>query len=167
MATPTYTAISTITLTSTDSEIVFSSIPATYRDLIVVASGRSSAAGAADNLGCYFNGTASNCSTVRMYGTGSTTGSNVSPNNTRISQITIPAASAAYFGVVTIQIMDYSATDKHKSVLVRSNTAGDQVHAAAGRWASNDAITSVTLDLYATSANFAIGSTFSLYGISA
>jgi hypothetical protein len=36
MPTPTYTPLATVTLASTASSVTFSSIPATYRDLVVV-----------------------------------------------------------------------------------------------------------------------------------
>jgi hypothetical protein len=167
MPTATYIALANLTLSGTDATVTFSSIPATYRDLVVVISTRSDTNAAADNMGLYFNSdTGNNYSTLRMLGTGSTTVSGTAPTSARIAQLTVPAANlSTQFGVATVHIMDYSATDKHKTVLVRSNTAGDQVHAAAGRWASTNAITSVSIDLYATSANFVSGSTFALYGI--
>jgi hypothetical protein len=62
------------------------------------------------------------------------------------------------------QIMDYSATDKHKTLLSRKNTSSVVVNAQAGRWANTAAITSIvcTVDSGAT---FSSGSTFSLYGV--
>lgn len=166
MATATYIALANLTLTGTDSSITFSSIPATYRDLVLVISAASDDAATADNIGVYFNSSTSNYSTVRMLGTGSTTISGTAPVSTRIAQITVPAANlTGQFGSAIINVMDYSATDKHKTVLVRSNTPGDQTHAAAGRWADTSAITSVTIDLYASTDNFISGSTFALYGI--
>jgi hypothetical protein len=64
---------------------------------------------------------------------------------------------------VITQIMDYSATDKHKTSLIRGNDAGAEVIAHAQRWASTSAVTSVRALI--TANNFASGSTFSLYGI--
>jgi hypothetical protein len=58
--------------------------------------------------------------------------------------------------------MDYSVTDKQKTVLSRTNSSfGTDI--TAGRWASTSAITSVTV--YPSSGDFEIGSTFALYGI--
>lgn len=163
----TYTPLATITLSSSASSVTFSNINQSFRDLVLVISARSTASGAGDNLGVYFNSNTANYSTVRMYGTGSATGSNTAPTSARIAQIAVPAASTSELGVATLQVMDYSATDKHTTVLVRSNNSSDQVHAAAGRWGNTAAITSIVCDLYATSANFVAGSTFSLYGIAA
>jgi hypothetical protein len=59
--------------------------------------------------------------------------------------------------------MDTSATDKHKTVLTRFNDAGNEVAAAAFRWADTNAVTSITIGQ--DSGSFNIGSTFALYGI--
>lgn len=159
MPTPTYVSLGTITLASTDSEIVFSSIPATYRDLVLVFS----AAGSSDtDVKMNFNGDATdgNYSRVVMSGDGSSTYSvTSSPRN-----ITYYGSVASTFGTVhVINIMDYSATDKHKTALVRANRAGSGVDAIARRWASLSAITSVTIS--PNTGSFAIGSTFSLFGV--
>jgi hypothetical protein len=61
-------------------------------------------------------------------------------------------------------IMDYSATDKHKTVLARSNDASMVTYASASRWASTNAITSILIDPDSTT-QIAVGSTLSLYGI--
>jgi hypothetical protein len=61
------------------------------------------------------------------------------------------------------QIMDYSATDKHKTVLTTRILAASYVDRFAQRWANTSAITS--MEVFASSNAFAIGSTFSLYGI--
>ena len=156
MPTPTYVSLATITLTATDSEIIFSSIPATYRDLIVVAAGTN----AADTqVYVRFNGdSGSNYSRVGMEGNGSSA-SSFSGSGTEIRGL---------FGSATqhnniLQIMDYTATDKHKTALGRRNIASGSTVAVAGRWANTSAITSVTL--IAASQAWQVGSTFSLYGI--
>jgi hypothetical protein len=59
--------------------------------------------------------------------------------------------------------MDYSATDKHKTVLIRQNSVADSAFAMGARWANTAAITSIQLSLGA--ATFSTGTTFALYGI--
>jgi hypothetical protein len=71
--------------------------------------------------------------------------------------------SATEAVLVITQIMDYSATDKHKTVLSRANRAAVGVNAQAARWASTSAITLITLN--AGTNNFGSGSSFYLYGI--
>jgi hypothetical protein len=65
--------------------------------------------------------------------------------------------------IQVIQFMDYAQTDKHKTVLMRTNRAGGGVSMIAGRWASTSAITSIVLA--PDGGTFNTGSTFYLYGI--
>jgi hypothetical protein len=161
MPTPTYTALATRTLTGTASSVVFSTIPATYRDLILVCSGTSSNT-AINSIFVRFNSDAgSNYPFVQMYGTAAGAGSNTSTTTGAIAGLTISSS----VNTNITQIMDYSATDKHKTTLSRQNSMGDSyVRASASRWTNTAAITSITCFID-TGANFNSGSTFSLYGI--
>jgi hypothetical protein len=166
LPTPTYTALATVTLGSSASSVTFSSIPATYRDLILIVNGSPS-----DNsypgVTSRLNGdTGANYSRVRMGGDG--TGSGGSTSLTGATNLELNS----YFGLgsstssrmaLIAQLMDYSATDKHKTVLTRSGTNTDGVEALAGRWANTAAVT--TWLVYTTSAAFGAGTTFALYGI--
>jgi hypothetical protein len=162
MPTPTYTPLATRTLTSTATSVTFSSIPATYRDLILVTDATITQAGSTDGYGLRFNGdTGSNYSWVRMVGASSTPSSGTG------------TSTYAFNGVIgdanrrpsIFQIMDYSATDKHKTTLSRSSGSnGNWTMAAVTRWANTAAITSVLIRSDG-SYNFSVGSTFSLYGI--
>jgi hypothetical protein len=71
--------------------------------------------------------------------------------------------TTAFSNVTIVHIMDYSATDKHKTVLSRANRASSGVDAIAGRWASTSAITSIKY--FASGRTLDIGSTVALYGI--
>jgi hypothetical protein len=150
MPTPTYTPLATVTL-GTAASVTFSNIPSTYRDLIFVVRGTS--------LNLRVNGdTGSNYSNVSMYGTGSTAAS---------GSETTTFFYTNWFGTGTTanrmyicQFMDYSATDKHKTILLRGDLADAESNANAGRWANTSAITSISIV-----GTPAAGSTFSLYGI--
>ena len=159
--TATYIALANYTVPSgTPTSITFSSIPATYRDLVLVIDGRG-ASGSESFYYCYFNSdTGANYSRVEMYGTGSTTASGTSSN---LIPITLNATNTS---TNLLNIMDYSATDKHKTVLYRNNAIGAtaQVLAGAGRWASTNAINTIKLEGFSTAA-FATGTTFALFGI--
>jgi hypothetical protein len=161
--TPTYTALATVTLASAASSVVFSNIPATYRDLILVYNG-TVAAGA--TTGIRFNGdTGSNYNQVQMYGVGSGSGTSTSGSNETALNVGYPGTSRTQ---IIVQIMDYSATDKHKTTLSRSDNSAVVLAALAGRWASTSAITSITFrnnDGESGLYNYLAGSTFSLYGI--
>jgi hypothetical protein len=64
-----------------------------------------------------------------------------------------------------MSVMDYSATDKHKSVLIRNNDAGTGTMAQVSRWPIMSAITTVAISM--NTGSFAVGSTFALYGVKA
>ena len=160
MPTATYTPLANVTLGSTASGVTFSSIPATYRDVILVVNASSSIQ---TELFLRFNSdTGSNYNTVRMQGSGSLAASASTSNATgaRLNGngdiMTTPSFNAV------IQLLDYSATDKHKAALSRTSSAGG-VDACAVRWANTNAIT--TILAYPTTGTFSSGSTFNLFGV--
>jgi hypothetical protein len=164
MATPTYIPLATITLGSADSSIVFSSIPATYRDLVLVQNSKMTS-GTSLYSSLTLNGdSGSNYSSINMVGLGSGTptsgtGAGQPASYPNFGQL----ESTSEFMLAVLQFFDFSATDKHKSMLFRANLASQNVNAIASRWANTAAITSITIT--ANGSTFAIGSTFSLYGI--
>ena len=166
MPTATYTPIASTTLTGSQSTVTFSNLDtaaAGMRDLILVVDATVTAS--IDILLARINGvTTSSYSSVTMEGDGTnatstaqtdvyfwTSGNDYSLSTTRSTNI--------------LQFFDISQTDKHKSILSRTNMAGTSggSFAAAGRFASTNAITSITLLTLGQS--FASGSTFSLYGV--
>ena len=159
--TATYTALATYTVPAGgDSEIVFQSIPNTFRDLILVFAGTYTSGDG--NIQIQFNSNGDNYFNFYMLGGGSGSGASGTVAQPWIYSGGLPA------GVQTNaiwQFMDYSATNKHKTVLNRSNDPSAATYAWIGRWANNDAINRIRIvgqDDYRT---FAAGSTFSLYGI--
>jgi hypothetical protein len=81
-----------------------------------------------------------------------------------LTRVLISGASTSSRSVFRLQIMDYSATDKHKSVLTRYDLAGLETHAHATRWANTAIIT--TLEIFGIDTEtLAAGTTLSLYGI--
>jgi hypothetical protein len=139
------------TLSSTATSITFSSIPATYRDLVLVFNGVGPS-GQPIYLR-YNNDTGANYPSVRMYNTASDT---QTPPEIGFGNVNLTAIA---------NIMDYSATDKHKTTLIRWGNADgtSYVMAWASRWASTNAIN--TLNITTASGTIASGSTFALYGI--
>lgn len=156
MPTSTYVALANTTLVSSATNISFTSIPSTYRDLVLVVDGTPSASGV--SAGLIFNSDSGlNYSSVIISGSGSAAGA---AGNTNTS-----FGDCAFFNTTgkmnfIVQILDYSATDKHKSLLSRSNDAGSFVIAYYARWANTAAINSVQVV-----SQFAAGTTLSLYGI--
>ena len=167
MPTPTYTPLANITLGSSAATVTFSSISQAYRDLVLVYDGRNNSANA--GIRVRINGdTAANYYWVSAWGDGSTTGSSASVDSYLILS-NGGASSLTVNANFIMHLMDYSATDKHKSVLARENQPSGATYndtsMYAHRWASTSAITSLAISY--TSGSIIAGSTLALYGIAA
>jgi hypothetical protein len=165
----TYVAIATQTLGSTTSSVTFSSIPSTYTDLVLVIIGEAYF-GSTNyiNTGVQFNGdTASNYSTTRMYGDGTTATSNRYSNesNIRAGWMHAEPTVNSITSTLIYQINNYSNATTYKTLLSRNNAPGDAVGANVGLWRSTSAITSILIKNNDSATGFFTGSTFSLYGI--
>ena len=161
MPTPTYDLIASNVLGSATASVTFSSIPATYRDLVLVATATSSSN---DVPFIRFNSDSSSIySGLTMNGDGGTAYSSTQSSPFSYagfwnSQITTDATLAK------IQIMDYSATDKHKTFISRLDQAiFGRTAAYAHRFGTTTAISSLTFSML--SGTFSAGSSFYLYGI--
>jgi hypothetical protein len=162
MATPTYTALATTTLSGTDSAITFASIPSSFRDLVLVVEAKiSGSAGLRLRLN---NDSGSNYNQVVMRNNGGSPLSTSYSGETAFYPSDVGLSVDVPFNYIC-HIMDYSATDKHKSLLIRTNTNAATVEAHALRWASTTAVNEV--NVFLSSQNYQAGSTFSLYGIEA
>jgi hypothetical protein len=156
LPTNTYTALGTITLGSSASAVTFSNIPATYRDLVFSIQGTSS--GADGQIRPYLNGdTAANYYGLYVLGDGSATDT----NSNAVSMY--PKTTLSSW---VMQIMDYSATDKHKTILTRQSTPAQYTLAAAVRWANTAAVQTVAFDFIGAE-TWSSGTTFNLWGIAA
>lgn len=157
-----YIALANITLSSAASSVTFSNIPTSVngvalRDLVLVIDGTASVG---INVSIFFNNdnTTSNYPYVRMIGNGSTTSSDTA-NPTVIGDLQTTR------GMIKLSVMDYSATDKHKTLLSRFDNPSSVLGAIALRWANTNAITSLRVRDTANAATFSIGTTFALYAI--
>lgn len=163
MPTPTYTPLATKTLTSNVASVTFSSIVGTYRDLILVVNG------AGGNGDFYprirFNGdTAGNYAWLNVGGNGSNTSSYIGSGENGLQLSNITYLSISNPGTFIIQIMDYSVTNKWKSVLTRSDRGNLGTELVASVWTQTSAISS--LIFYSSNGNtLASGATLTLYGI--
>lgn len=152
----TYESIATTTLGSAAASYTFSSIPSTYTDLVIVGQGTLSADG---GWAVRFNGdTASNYSSTVVYGDGTSAASARAVNDTSMGL----GYGGTAQGTNIFHIQNYSNSTTYKSALSRQSGNG-YVAAKVGLWRNTSAITSITALTY--SGNFAVGSTFTLYGI--
>lgn len=168
MPTNTYTPLATLTLTGTDTEIQFASIPNTYRDLILIANSRTNRSAADEPLRLRFNAdsTSGNYFRIALSGNGSSASAYYdSPGEVIIDSAAAAASSGTgHFAILNVEIFDYAQTNKHKTLFTTSGMSSLEVRRQAGRWASTTAITSLTLTPF-FGGSFVSGSTFSLYGI--
>jgi hypothetical protein len=155
----TYEPIATTTLGSAAASYTFSSIPATYTDLVLIMNGTLTGTGA---VYCEFNGdTASNYSSTYIQGQA---GSASSSRDTKLYLFgLLTSGSGPNAGIANI--MNYANSTTYKTVISRANDTST-VNANVGLWRGTPAaITSIALKLSAN--NFATGTTFTLYGIKA
>ena len=162
----TYEAIATQTLGSAAASVTFSSIPATYTDLVVVVSASPSTT-VYMGYGELNGDTGSNYSETLLYGTGSAAGSarETSRPNLYFGNWTTQNTTSSRV-VYIINIMNYANTTTYKTLLSRASDSTTEVNAVVNLWRSTAAINSFRLYL-GGAGNFVAGSTFSLYGIKA
>ena len=147
------------------SNITFTSIPQSYTDLLVKVSGRSTSTSTGVEIA--FNNNSTSYTNRRLYGTGSSTGSDTSGtafvSNTMIVDSSYTAST---FGNGEFYIPNYTSSD-NKSVSVdgvtENNSSTALMMLTAGLWSNSAAITSIKIT--PTSGSFAQYSTFYLYGV--
>jgi hypothetical protein len=160
--TATYVPIETQTLGTAQASVTFSSIPATYTDLVLVFNGTIGAG--SQNMELRFNGdTTTNYSETRLFGTGVANGSDrtTTTNQIRVGNIYNTQTSTI------IQVFNYSNTTTFKTVLSRHNNANNQVSVHCGLWRKSPETINTVFVRPGGAVNFAIGCTFTLYGIKA
>jgi hypothetical protein len=156
-----YIPLANVTLGASAATVTFSSIPATYRDLVLVVDGSGT-----DAL-TYAHFRVNNNSTDYSYVFANGNGVTANSQGPTDDKIQVPGRDSywtnTYRTQVVVNLMDYAQTDRHKHFLVRSGAASSATEMQAGRWANTAAITSIRFTMNVGS--FAIGSTFALYGI--
>jgi hypothetical protein len=165
----TYTKIASTTLGSAAASVTFSSIAATYTDLVLVSQVRSARAATDDSLYIQVNGdTATNYSVTDLKGRFGVASSSRASSQTKIiaaNNIVGASATAGIYDTVITNFMNYSNSTTNKTVLSRGSSANEEVAALVNLYRSTSAITQIVI--YCASANIASGSTFNLYGITA
>jgi hypothetical protein len=149
------------------STIDFSSIPSTYTDLKLVASVLSSSTSPVGNvyMSMAFNGSTANRTFRRVYGLGSSAGSDSGSLAQAGTTNTILASSSIYSSH-DIYIPNYAGSN-NKSISIDSaaenNSTVNELDLIAGLWSQTAAINQITLALSAGS--FVQYSTAYLYGV--
>ena len=160
----TYEPIATQTLGTAAATVTFSSIAATYTDLVLVFWKLTSADA---QCSLQFNGdTGSNYSNTSVSGNGSAAASARASSATSISLENALISNATNASMNVLNVMNYSNTTTNKTTISRASAAGSGVNSTVGLWRSTAAINSLTL-LSGGASTFSTGSTFTLYGIKA
>jgi len=157
--TATYDCIATTTLSSAAATVTFSSISASFTDLVLVVNGTWSGTNNFQAITLVFNSdTGANYSRTVLQGDGSSASSS--------------RESTGNWGIIAsdqsnsiLHIMNYSNTTTYKTVVSRGSSAGYIVRAVVGLWRSTSAINSV--EVKTASNNFNSGTSLTLYGIKA
>jgi len=165
--------IATTTLNVASSSIVFSSIPQNYTHLQLRISCRSTTAAGLSWSRLRMNGDSTNANYKghQLYGDGTTAASTNFGSESGIAAfLTVGSTGTAnVFNAVIIDILDYSNTNKYKTIKVLqgndTNGAGYAIF-HSGVWMSTSSINSLTF-LDVNSGNYAQNSIFSLYGVKA
>lgn len=164
-----YESIATVSVGSGGSStITFSSIPSTYTHLQIRAIARAtdSGTGSIGSLLKFNSDTTSNYRYHLIEGTGSSVISTASGQIDFIDVIERPRAgeTASAYGPMVIDILDYTNTNKYKTIRSLSGFDGNgsgKVDFFSGVWMSTSAITQIDI----TNGTFTQYSRFALYGI--
>ena len=167
-----YESIATVTVGSGGSaSITFSSIPATYTHLQLRCSMQETQAGVDwDNFNAVFNSdTGTNYTRHFLEGNGATVTAFGAASRSKafIGEVSRSGAGTSVFGINIVDILDYSNTNKHKTVRSLAGydyNGGGSVGIFSSAWRDTSAISSIVLTSDSAS-NFSEYSTFALYGI--
>jgi hypothetical protein len=156
------TALANITLSTTANSITFSSISSAYRDLYFVFTQPAQGNHVRPLIRLNADSSSANYSEIRAVGNGSTA-SAASLSNAGFDPVGFFSSYLDAFQIVG-HVMDYSATDKHKSALFRADGYSQATIMEAGRWANTSAVNTLTFQV-AGANPFVAGVSVALYGV--
>ena len=166
MATPTYTLIESYTASSTVTSFSFTSIPGTYRDLVLVLQPNWQSQGWQMRM-TINNDSTSTYASVTASGNGSSTDSRDQSAGQHYFELPFDTGfgAAGYGNLMIMQAMDYAQTDKHKTFLFRTNNQGTYniVQMVAARVATTSALSSIEFTI--SGSNLLAGTSAKLFGI--
>jgi len=167
-----YDSLATVTLSAATATVTFAGIPTGYKHLQLRLIGRSAFAGDSENVRMQLNGqTATSFYTNHiLYGNGTSALTDNDVNSVagfNIHRLPAATSTASVFGGLVIDFLDYADTNKNKTIRSLggwdANGSG-RINLTSGLFTSTAAISSITLTL-STASNYAINSSFALYGV--
>lgn len=161
--------LETIQLTANTASVIFDNIPQTgYTDLIIKVSARTVRSSEEDGLYMVLNNlNSSGFRNLETNGTSVSSVSTASYGNNWVTRVNGGTSTANIFGNAEIYILDYTS-NKQKSIsvdgVIENNATLSYTNLTSSLWPYTAPVTSIS---FGCNANFAIGCTFSLYGIAA
>lgn len=159
----------TQTVSTAVASVAFTAIPASYTDLVVYISCRTSdgSYGSA-SLSLLVNGVSTDRIHYRLYAIGSSPGADTNTGATILVVPNTDNLTADAFGNTIMYLQNYAGNQfkswRTRNAGANNSTSVIETDLSSGRWASTAAITSLTFSV-STASNFMTYSTFSLYGI--
>jgi hypothetical protein len=162
----TYTLISSNVLGSSAASVTFSSIPATFTDLVLKVSNRTNDTGVGNGFTLTYNGVSTNYSNTSIYGDGSTSASSRS-STAGMMWVNGSTETSNTFASVELYVPNYAGSTYKPSsnfaAMENNAAATTYIGAQARLWSNTAAITSMTLT--PSVGSWVSGSSFYLYGI--
>lgn len=165
----TYTPLGTTTVGTATTSVTFSSISQSYTDLVAVVQHKSVATvcGLVCQVGAGTVITAASYSVVSMTGDATNKYSARDPNRTNMAFARNNGDDNSDWQFTTINFMNYSNSTMQKVALARLSNAAQEAEANCNVMRNTTNINIITFFLTGSSLQFAVGSTFTLYGIAA
>lgn len=169
----TYEPINTYAATSNVATVTFSSIPATYDELVLVIN-LVSVSGGTDLYMRFNNDSGSNYTRQAYYASGSTVyGQRHLTNSSHQMAYAIVGVNSGYTGQIVSNIAGYASTNYLTHTLTRGSQANSatngnyEVALMSKVWNSTAVVNEIKIsgDASFTSANIGVGSTLTLFGI--
>jgi hypothetical protein len=171
LVTSSYDSIQTVTVGAGGaSSISFTSIPSTYKHLQIRAIGRTTDSGVVDSTTAWrFNSdSGANYTLHLLIGDGTSASAYAGTGRDNASTYLAGAgASANVFGAMVMDVLDYTNTNKYKTIRslfgTDTNGSGGRVMLDSNLWLNTAAITSISAT--PVTGTFTQYSSFALYGI--
>jgi hypothetical protein len=161
----TYTPIYATTLSATTSTVTFSNIPTTFTDLVLTLNVKNPGAGAG-NLQMTFNNDSSSLYSQTNLNADGTSATSGRASTQSVLKLGVVGNTNQTFTGNIFHILNYSNPSVFKTILSRQAWE-EGVAARVGLYRSTAPITTITLTVDASNANYSSGSTFTIYGIKA
>jgi hypothetical protein len=155
----TYEPIGTTTTSTAVTSVSFTSIPTTYDDLVLIANANYTSGSGDLNIRFNSDSGSTSYAYIRQL------------NGTPIQVGVSTGASSAVLtdntpnSIQIIDVFEYKNTSVYKTFMNRGGNVTNNMGGVAGVWKSNNAIHTVTFHPEFSGSTWAIGSTFTIYGI--